>query len=176
MKNLIIENWCEQDIPRELQKEMQTKFIENREIWTQFQSSYHPKNREATIERFKALQTGDNIVCQTVFEDFQQLEIMAMILMRDDIQPGLNFYIYIHGILDEQIQEYLDKYESDCTPLTDEYNDSPKLRREFKLKMDRLVKQTLEKHNIINATKYDDLTARMMADQFKFNFKNDDTK
>ena len=154
-KNLILENWCEIDIPRELQRVLKDKFTENREIWTQFQTAFYPENREETKRRFAELETGDNIVCQTVFDGFMQLELMASLLMLSQIKPGLNIWIY-HYSLQEEIERYFGKLESELTPNSDEFNDSPEKRKEFKKNMNFLVEQALKKHNVYQLSKYED--------------------
>ena len=153
MKNLILENDCMQDIPKSLQRILETKFLENREYWTQFSSSYWPEKREVTCKRFEALEEGDNIICATVFDGWQQLEIMALILAK--CPKRINFYILIYD-LQEQIEEYLEARESDITPNTDKYNDSWELRKQYKEQMNSLVKLILKIHNVYQLSKYDD--------------------
>jgi predicted ester cyclase len=153
MKNLILENDCMQDIPKTLQRILETKFTENREYWVQFSSSYWPENRDKTFERFKTLEEGDNVVCATVFDGWQQLEIMALILA--SCPKRINFYILVYD-LQGQIEEYLSVSESDITPNTAKYNDSWELRRKFKEDMNNLVKLILKIHNIYQLSRYED--------------------
>lgn len=61
----------------------------------------------------------------------------------------INFYIVIPD-LKENIQDYFDEYESELTPNTEKYNDSPSLRREFKKQMDQKMIEALDYHSIYN--------------------------
>lgn len=153
MKNLILENWGMQDIPKGLQRILETDFTENREYWTQFQKSWYPENREVTTQRFVDLETGDNIICETVFEDWQQLELISLLLMQSKIKEGLNIYIKISNGLQWQIQEYFDESHSD---IEDNYYDkTPEQRMSFKNDMNKVVLGVLVKHNVYDLNRYE---------------------
>jgi hypothetical protein len=151
MKNLILENDCEQDIPEELMEliENESIFSDGQEFWTQFKESFWPENREETMRRFMELNEDDNVLCQTVFVDWMQLELVVELLCKlKSIGKKINFHILVYPSLEEQIKEYLDEYESDITPDTDEYDDSPSLRTQFKKEMNQKLLEAIEYHNI----------------------------
>lgn len=155
MKNLILENDCEQDIPKELQEILKHKFKEGREIWSQFKSAYWPENRKTTLERLLRLTEEDNLVCQTVFVDWQQLEILAEVLY-GFMQKGkkINFYLMVTPGLNYHIKKYLNACESNITPNTKKYDDNPKLRKEFKSEMNTKVLEVLDYHNIYDMSRF----------------------
>lgn len=150
MKNLIIEDDHEiNGLPIRLKHILESRFKDNREVWYDFGRSYYPDNREETLSRFFSLTTGDNIVCQTVFVDFQQLEIMIDILvdMKEKYDISVNFYIHCYD-LKEEFKRYISMMEAEFTPNTDEYNDSPNLRRQYKLDLDMKFEYVIKNHNI----------------------------
>lgn len=168
MKNLILENWCKQDIPDKLLPILEKYFPDNQEYWFQFQSSYWPVNRQKTLDRFNALETDDNIICSTVFDGFLQLEIMAVILNQIPGDKVLNFYIQIYN-LKNSIQEYLKQRESEYMPNTDEYNDSPQLRIEFKKDMNKQILKAIERHNIYHISLYGKEITKINVEDFNVN-------
>jgi hypothetical protein len=151
MKNLILENDNEFDgIPDKLSSILETQFLENREFWFSFRTAFYPKEREETMKRFASLESGDNIICQTVFDGWMQLELVVELLIKlKEMGKKINFYIVIPD-LKENIQDYFDEYESELTPNTEEYNDSPSLRKEFKKQMDQKMVEVLDYHSIYN--------------------------
>lgn len=165
MKNLVLNNFTQHEMDEELKSILEKKFIENREIWYQFQTGFYPENREATIARFLQLEKGDNIVCQTTFLDYQQLELIAILLTDGKMPAGLNIYI-CRPDLKEDLQEYFDKLESDITPESDKYNDSPPLRRAFKETMNNIVKATLVKHNVFHLSRHRGITKQIHLQDF----------
>ena len=149
MRNLILENDCEQDIPEELNWVLEKKFKEGREYWTQFKTAFYPENRQETIDKFLALKPEDNVICQTVFNGWLQLELvidLLFLLKEKDVR--INFYILTYPSLEEKLNEYLEAYESEIAPNTEKFNENPKLRRVFKEKMDGRLKESLEYHNV----------------------------
>lgn len=165
MKNLILENDNEFDgIPDRLKYILEDQFLENREFWFSFRTAFWPKEREETMKRFASLESGDNIICQTVFDGWMQLELVVELLLKLKVMDKkINFYIVIPD-LHENIQDYFDEYESELTPNTEEYNDSPKLRREFKKQMDQKMVDVLEYHSIYNLYRRD--SKKMMVKDF----------
>jgi len=155
IENLILENDCEIDIPDTMQEILKHSFLENRHIWTQFKEMYWPKNRTESMEVFFNLPAGANIVTQTVFVDWQQLEIMVLVLeqMMDKNIP-INLYVLIEGVgLIEKIKKYLSDYESDICPDTDEYNFSPKKREKFKQDMNKKLLKVIRFHKVYDMSR-----------------------
>lgn len=148
MKTFVLENYGKQEIEGEvldlIEKDERFK---NHEFWLFFHESYWPENRTKTLEKLNTLQTGDNILCATVFDGFMQLEIMITIL-HEFIKKNvsINFYIY-NSVLKNEFDAYLKKHESEITPKTIEYV-SLALRKKFKESMNQKFLECLEFHNI----------------------------
>jgi hypothetical protein len=178
MKNLVLENDCEIDIPEELQEILKFKFKEGRELWTQFKCAYWPENRKETLKRLSELTPEDNLICQTVFVDWQQLEILTNVLYDfKKLKKKINFYIHVAPGLNYHIKEYLDDYKSDICPDTEEYNDSPKLRDKFKKSMNKKMLSVLDYHNVYDLHRrckyeehFDEYCTRVTSETIK-NFK-----
>lgn len=175
MKNLILENHGEIDLPEEIKDILEEgMFAEDREYWYWFFDAFYPENRENTMKRFMSLEEGGNIVCQTVFDGWMQLELVVELLVKlKELNKKVNFHIFVYSGLGSEIQEYLDEYESELVPNTEEYNDDWKLRREFKQGMNEKLREVLEYHNIYdlsNLYHYDE-TKLLTVDDFTFNIK-----
>lgn len=172
MKNLVIENDCKQDIPRQLIRllENEPRFKDGQEFWTQFKESFWPKNREETMKRFMELTEDDNVLCQTVFVDWMQLELVAELLCKlKSIGKKINFHILVYPSLEEQVKEYLGEYESDIAPDTEEYNDSYALREQFKKEMNQKLLDAIEYHNVYDLIElyHNKIDKRLTPEMFK---------
>lgn len=156
MKNLILENDNEQDgIPTRLSWVLENRFLEDREFWFSFNTAFWPENREESVNRFMSLEDDGNIICQTVFDRWMQLELVVELLLKlKSVGKKINFHIHVPD-LKEDMQDYLNESESELTPDTDEYNDSHSLRIEFKRGMDKKLIEVMDYHNIYNLRKRD---------------------
>jgi hypothetical protein len=143
------------DIPEELIRWLDRNGVENRELWTHFKQSFWPENRKATLERFAAITPEDNVYCATVFDGWMQLELMIEML-HGFIAKGkkINFHVMVAPDLHHHIKEYLEEYESELTPDTDEYDNDYKLRREFKNEMNKKLFEVIKFHNICDLERY----------------------
>lgn len=149
--NLIIEN--DRCVPEELETILEYQFKDDRQYWYWFRESFYPENRKSTKERFFSMKNNDNLICQTVFVDFIQLELMfnmLILMMNENIR--INVYVFVPPTLQEQLFRYIKKYESEITPNTKEYDDSPKLRKEFKDSMNSSLRIALSYHNVYDMT------------------------
>ena len=98
MKNLILENDNEQDgIPKRLQSILDKgMFAEDQEFWFGFKIAFYPENRESTMKRFMTLEDGGNIICQTVFLGWMQLELVIKLLIKlKEAGKKVNFHILV---------------------------------------------------------------------------------
>lgn len=150
MKNLILENYQSIDIPEELQRRLKVDFLEDRYLWTSFYEAFWPENRAATRSKFDELEDGGNIVAHHTVVDYQQIELMT-VLLRSMYNNGkgkkFNVYIMNPSLIDI-LNKYLDKYESDITPGTKEYDDNPDLRAAYKELMNEYLIEMVEKTNL----------------------------
>jgi hypothetical protein len=157
MKTLVIENWQMQDIPDELQDILDKGkvYLGELDYWTSFYKAFWPENRKETYKRFLSLENGDNIIAQTVFEDFQQLELMSMLLnkLTEEKDIRLNVYIVFLSLKDE-LNTFFEKAQSSITPQTPEYDDSYELRLEYKRSMNREVLNAIRNHNLYSYSRY----------------------
>src|ERR1035438_4779803 len=112
MKAIVLENGFERDVPEQLMEHLK----ENKISWELFdmREKFWPKNRKATFEFFSNLPKGQLIFCQTVFVEFQQLELMIELLHK---LKDKNFTIkMVHGCLAESLLRFYDQTESSITP------------------------------------------------------------
>lgn len=144
MKNLVILNYNEFD--EQLLGVLKDQFTVNREVWNFFHEAFWPENREKSVERFYSLSNGDNIICQTVFDGFQQLELVAAVLIKLMTQEKkINFYV-INPDLKTRILEYLYQNRSDIEDSDISYEES----KRFKNEMNNMVCIALNYHNVYN--------------------------
>lgn len=151
-KALLLENGFEIDIPKEFIRYLEKNKIE----WTWYDTrfSFWKENREATIKFFSELPKGQLIVCSTVFDGYQQLELFINLLHS---LPEKEFTFKImHGCLAEDLLKWYDDYESSITPNTEEYNYDPTKRKKFKEEMNRKFREVLKTHKIYWIYKYGD--------------------
>lgn len=144
-KALLLENGFEIDIPEELITYLKRADIEWE--WYDTRFSFWKENRAETKKFFSELPKGKLLVCMTVFDGFQQLELFINLLHS---LPEKEFTFKImHGCLAEDLLKWYDDYESSLTPSTKEYNDSPAKRRGFKKEANRRFLEVLKLHKII---------------------------
>jgi hypothetical protein len=107
MRNLVIENDHMSQIPDILNHILTTRFTENREFWVNFKYAFLPVNEKSSIDRFKSLETGDNIIFQTTFNDWNQFELMLGLLNKlRNAGKQINVYI-VHSNLGMVLDKYL---------------------------------------------------------------------
>ena len=145
MKHIILENGFECDIPEELMHIIDRAGWEWE--WYDMRERFWPENQKATIQFFQDLPVGQCLTCSTVFNGFQQLELMIELLyhLKD---KHFEFRI-MHGCLADDLAEWYDYYESSICPNTEEYNNDPDLRKKFKQNMNTKFLTVLENHKII---------------------------
>lgn len=155
MKTIVLENGFEQDIPEELIRYLDRNKIEWE--WLDMRFRFWPENRVETMKMFTDYPKGQEFICNTVFDGFQQLELMVEMLhkLRDK-----NFTIKIqHPCLPKNLLEFLDERESSITPdiLEKKLNDATSQQeskdahnkiKAFKESMNRKFKDVLKYHNI----------------------------
>ncbi len=148
MKNLVLNNHHPQDQDKRFAKFLETHFTENQEIWDHFEDAFWAENEKETIKRFSSLKTGDNILCHTVFVDYQQLELMILLLY-GFVEKGIKINVYISCYqLVEELNDCFNEYESSICPDTKEYDDDYELRRKFKKDINEKMLKSLDFHNI----------------------------
>lgn len=150
MKAIVLEHGFEQDIPDDL-----IEYLDEHKIdwqWFDMRERFWPKNRQSTFSFFAALPEGTEIYTHHVFVDYIYLEMMINFL---HVLKDKKFKVHIMNYsLCENLVKYYEAYESDITPNTDEYNDSPKLRTEFKLEMNKKFIDVLQWHQLYHLTGY----------------------
>lgn len=144
-KAILLENGFEMDIPEELIDYLKEEGIKWE--WYDTRFSFWKENRAKTMKFFSALPIGQMLVCSTVFDGYQQLELFINLLhsLKD---KNFTFKI-MHGCLAEDLYKWYNYYESSLTPSTPEYNDDPKKREAFKREMNRKFREVLAAHNIV---------------------------
>ncbi len=148
MKNLVLNNYNQFDQDERFAKFLETHFTENQEKWNHFQEAFWKENKEKTLERFSSLESGDNILCHTVFDGWQQLELM-LFLLHGYISKNIKLNIYIsHRELIQTFNDFFNEYESSICPDTKEYDESPALRKKFKKDVNAKMLEVLEYHNV----------------------------
>ncbi len=148
MKNLVLNNYHPQDQDKRFAKFLETHFTENQETWNHFEEAFWKENEKETMTRFLSLESGDTILCHTVFVDYQQLELMIL-LLHGFIEKGVTINFYISNFeLKETLNDFFNKYESSICLDTQEYDDDYKLRRKFKNDIDSKMLSVLDFHNV----------------------------
>jgi len=154
-KALVLENGYVIDIPDTLVRYLSLKKIKWK--WYDMRQKFWPENKEKTLRFFENLPDGQMIFCHTVFEDFQQLELMIELLHK---LRHKNFTFKImHGCLCDDLIKFLNETESSITPkeleskleetLTDEECDVIfKQIESFKTEMNKKFEEVLSHHNI----------------------------
>jgi hypothetical protein len=170
MKAIVLENGMPIDIPKELLDYLK----ENKVDWEWFdmRERFWPENRVKTIKIFSEFPTGQVFYCHTVFENYQQLEFMILLL---DKLKDKNFTLYIdHGCLAKDFLDFYEEEESSITPneLKDKLNkaitDSDiqevfEMIYAFKKVMNEKFLGVLKAHNIYWIT-YDDILLKSLED------------
>src|SRR5690242_14329118 len=112
MKTIVLENGQHQEIPEELIRYLDRNKIEWEHI--NMIGRFWPENRKETFNMFSNYPEGQEFICNTVFEDFQQLELMVELLhkLRDK-----KFTVKIqHPCLPKNLMEFYEEAESSITP------------------------------------------------------------
>jgi hypothetical protein len=144
-KAIVLENGFKQDIPDELIEYLEDEGIKWK--WYDTRFSFWKENRAKTIKFFSDLPVAQMLVCHTVFDGYQQLELFIN-LLHSLREKNFTFKI-MHGCLAEDLYKWYDKYESSLTPDTPEYNDDPEKRAIFKREMNKKFREVLAAHKIV---------------------------
>lgn len=154
-KALVLENGFIIDIPEEL-----IRYLKRNQInweWYDMRQKFWPENRKTTFEFFANLPTGQLLICNTVFDGYQQLELMIQLLHKF---KSKNFTFKImQGCLCNNLLDFLAEDESSITPkelekelekdLTDKECDAIYEKiYEFKRNINKQFEEVLQAHNI----------------------------
>lgn len=158
MKALVLENGLEIDIPKDLIKYLKKNKIEWK--WFDMRERFWPENKAKTIKLFSELPKGQVLICDTVFDGYQQLELMIQLLHK--LKDKEFIFKIIHPCLPNSLIKFYEEEESSITPkeltnklesdedLTDKQLD--KIYEEiysFKKEINHKFIEVLEYHNII---------------------------
>jgi hypothetical protein len=154
-KALVLENGFIIDIPEEL-----TRYLKRNQInweWYDMRQKFWPENRKTTAAFFADLPKEQLLICSTVFDGYQQLELMIQLLHK---LRSKNFTFKImHGCLCNDLLDFLAEDESSITPkelekelekdLTDEECHAIyKKIYDFKKEINKQFEEVLQAHNI----------------------------
>ena len=78
MKAIVLENGFVEDIPKSLIKLLERENVEWE--WYDMRERFWPENKAETIAYFSSLPEGQVFYCHTVFDGYQQLELMILLL------------------------------------------------------------------------------------------------
>jgi hypothetical protein len=155
MKAIVLENGQHQEIPEELIQYLDRNKIEWEHI--NMIARFWPENRKNTFEMFSNYPEGQVFICNTVFDGFQQLELMVELLHK---LKDKKFIIKIqHPCLPKNLMEFYDEIESSITPDelelemsgafdSDESREVFKKIKAFKQNMNQKFEDVLKFHDI----------------------------
>jgi hypothetical protein len=111
-KAIVLENGFEQDIPDSLIQYLDKNKIE----WVLFdmRERFWKENKSETVKFFSNLPEGQVLLCHTVFDGFQQLELMIELLFA--LKHKKFTFKIMHGCLSEDLIEFYENEESSITP------------------------------------------------------------
>lgn len=155
MKALVLENGFIIDIPEEL-----TRYLERNKVdweWYDMRQKFWPENREETFKFFAGLPEGQVLMCHTVFDGYQQLELMIQLLYK--LRNKKFTFKIMQGCLCDNLLKFLAEEESSITPkellkeleldLTDEEAEGIYEKiYDFKKEMNKKFEDVLASHNI----------------------------
>lgn len=159
---IVLENGFEIDIPKTL-----IEYLRRRDIdwqWYDMRQRFWTENREETLKYFSELPKHQLLVCSTVFDGYQQLELMVQLLYK---LKHKNFTFKImNGFLCNDLVKFYEYCESSICPNTKTYNDSPDKREKFKQNINKQFIEVLQAHNIFQIQKYqeDDISLKTLED------------
>lgn len=152
MKALILENEGLDGIPKNLinycdRNNIEWEFYDMRE-------RFWPENRQTTVNYFKYLPDGQKLLCHTVFDGYDQLELMIQLLysIKDrKFEIGI-----MNNYLTQEISDWFDRNTADSTPgeLQKHFNihgddESWELIVNYKKDLNEKFKQVLAHHKIM---------------------------
>lgn len=154
-KAIVLENGFIIDIPEEL-----IRYLEKNKIrwdWYDMREKFWPENQKATVGFFTDLPKGQLLICSTVFDGYQQLELMIQLLYKLR-EKSFTFKI-MQGCLCNNLLDFLAEEESSITPkeleaefeknLTDEECDAIYEKiYDFKKEINRQFVEVLQSHNV----------------------------
>ena len=111
-KALVLENGFIIDIPEEL-----IRYLERNNIdweWYDMRQKFWKENREETFKFFAGLPEGQVLICSTVFDGYDQLELMIQLLHK--LKDKKFTFKIMHGCLCDNLLKFLAKEESSITP------------------------------------------------------------
>lgn len=156
MKAIVLENGFVRDIPKELINYLTDNQIEWE--WYDMRERFWPENRQETFNFFLGLPVGQEFYCHTVFDGFQQLELMVELFekLRDK-----QFKLHImNASLPNEFDEFLDERESSITPkelekilenedaTSEQVSEAYKLIEDYKIDMNNKFFNVLKNHDI----------------------------
>lgn len=154
-KAIVLENGFIIDIPEEL-----IRYLDRNKInweWYDMREKFWPENREETFKFFAGLPEGQELYCHTVFDGYQQLELVIQLLHK--LKDKKFTFKIMHGYLCDDLLKFLAKDESSITPkelekrleedLTDKECDKIyKKIYAFKKEINKQFEEVLSAHNI----------------------------
>lgn len=111
-KALVLENGFVQDIPKQLIRYLDREKIEWE--WYDMRTRFWPENREATFTFFSELPEGQELICNTTFDGYAQLELMIELLYK--LRHKHFTFKIEHGCLCDGLLEFLNEKESSISP------------------------------------------------------------
>ena len=155
-KALVLENGFVIDIPKEL-----IRFLDRGKVdweWYDMREKFWPENRKETVKYFTGLPEGQVLICHTVFDGYQQLELMIELLHK--LKEKKFTFKIMQGMLCNNLLKFLKEETSSITPkeydkelerddLTDEECDAIYEKTyEFKRQMNKKFEEVLAAHEV----------------------------
>lgn len=111
-KAIVLENGFERDIPKSL-----ISYLENNKIeWKHYdmRQRFWKENKAKTVKFFSSLPEGQVLLCHTVFDGFEQLELMIELLY--SLRHKKFTFKIMHGCLAQDLLEFYENETSSITP------------------------------------------------------------
>ncbi|HMY42151.1 MAG TPA: hypothetical protein PLW92_03750 [Chitinophagales bacterium] len=155
-KALVLENGFVIDIPEEL-----IRYLDRNKIkweWYDMREKFWQENREETFKFFAGLPEGQELYCHTVFDGYQQLELMIQLLYK--LRNKKFTFKIMQGCLCDNLLKFLAEEESSITPkeLEKRLEDDDLSNKDcdeiyeriyaFKKEMNKKFEEVLSSHNI----------------------------
>lgn len=154
-KALVLENGFIIDIPESLIRYLEWNKVDWE--WYDMRQKFWKENREKTFKFFAGLPEGQELYCHTVFDGYQQLELMIQLLYK--LRDKKFTFKIMQGCLCDNLLKFLSEEESSITPnellkelerdLTDEECDVIYEKiYDFKKDINKKFEDVLASHNI----------------------------
>lgn len=144
-KAIVLENGFEIDIPKKLKSYLEDKGIGWE--WKDSRFFFWKENRAATYEYFENLPDGQLLMCSTVFDGLQQLELFIQ-LFHSLKHKQFTFKI-ANSCLPNELLKFYEHYESSITPKEYDEDETPDRVNDFKKEINKKFLEVLKAHNII---------------------------